>query len=150
MLTLDSLLDQLYGGQERLSRDEIHRRAVSADLPAETMSLLDALPEGEYAQDEVGAALDQVQGTPPVPDEPGEGLPASLLDDVDLLRELASIHRTRHTTLRHGSSHALGRHTQRMDELEAEYLQRFPDREVDPERERAGARQRADDQNVPR
>jgi hypothetical protein len=32
-----------------------------------------------------------------------------------------------------------------MDELEAEYLQRFPDREVDPGRQREGARQRADD-----
>jgi hypothetical protein len=145
MLTLGSLLDQLYGGQERLSRDEIHRRAVAADLPAETMSLLDALPEGEYAQDEVGAALEQVQGTPPVPDEAGDGLPASSLDDEGLLRELGSIHRTRHTTLRHGSSQALGRHTSRMDELEAEYLQRFPDREVDPGRQREGARQRADD-----
>ena len=36
MLTLGSLLDQLYGGQERLSRDEIHRRAVSADLAPRT------------------------------------------------------------------------------------------------------------------
>jgi len=142
MLSLGSLLDQLYGGRERLSRDEIHRRAVKADLPAETMSLLDALPEGEYAQDEVGAALEQLPGTPSVPDGPGEGQPATSLSDEDLLRELASIHRTRHTTLRHGSSQALGHHTQRMDELEGEYLKRYPDREVDPERERAGARQR--------
>lgn len=142
MLPLGSFLDQLYGGQERLSRDEIQRQAVMAELPAETLTALDALPEGQYAQDEVLTALEQVQPVP-APDEDVEGLPAAALGDDDLMRELGSIHRTRHETLRHGSSHALGRHTQRMDELEAEYLTRFPEREVDPDRERAGARERS-------
>jgi hypothetical protein len=38
---------------ERVSRDEIVRRAAAAGLPAVTLSRLDALPEGEYAYDEV-------------------------------------------------------------------------------------------------
>jgi hypothetical protein len=74
--------------------------------------------------------------------EPGEGVPAGELAGDDLLRELGALHRTRHETLRHGSPQALTRHTQRMIELEAEYLRRFPDREVDPQRLRSGARTR--------
>lgn len=70
------------------------------------------------------------------------GIPASALDDTDLLRELASVHRTRHTTLRHGSDPSLVHHDQRTEELEREYLRRFPDREIDPERLAEGARAR--------
>lgn len=70
------------------------------------------------------------------------GVPASELSDPDLLRELASVHRTRHTTLRHGSDQALTHHDERTAELEQEYLERFPEREVDPERLTAGARAR--------
>ena len=140
--TFSSPIEQLYGTQERLTRDEIQRRAVLAELPAEVMTALDALPEGEYAQDEIAAAMADAAGFPRGTGETGDGIPAAALSDDDLLRELATVHRTRHETLRHGSAHALERHTQRMDELEADYLRRFPDREVDPERERAGARQR--------
>ena len=45
-------------------------------------------------------------------------------------------------TFLHGSHDALDAHSWRTAELEAEYLRRFPEREVDPERLRAGARQR--------
>lgn len=62
------------------------------------------------------------------------GLSPTELTDSDLLRELGSLHRTRHETLRHGSDDALFQHNRRMAELEAEYLRRFPDREVDPAR----------------
>jgi Protein of unknown function (DUF2795) len=55
---LQELLDELYVSDERVSRDEIVRRATAADLPAVTLSQLDALPEGEYAYDEV---LESVQ-----------------------------------------------------------------------------------------
>jgi hypothetical protein len=65
---------------------------------------------------------------------PGWGVPPRQLNDDDLLRELASVHRTRHETLRHGSQDALVEHSRRMAELETEYLQRFPEREVDPSR----------------
>lgn len=71
------------------------------------------------------------------------GVPASQLPLPDLLRELASIHRTRHEAVRHGSDHALGHHNLRMAELEDEYLRRFPEREVDPQRLADGARERA-------
>src|SRR3712207_5416166 len=106
MPNLDALLDDLYVGTERISRDEIHRRAVAADVPAEVLAVLDALPEGEYAQDEVAEAIDQIAG----PDETGGsavGIPGSQLDDEDLLREMGELHRTRNDTLRHGSDRAL-------------------------------------------
>jgi hypothetical protein len=64
------------------------------------------------------------------------------LDDDDLLRELESLHDSRHRTLRHGSDDALTMHTERTAELEREYLRRFPAREVDPQRLRSGARDR--------
>ncbi|HEX6872089.1 MAG TPA: DUF6158 family protein [Micromonosporaceae bacterium] len=70
------------------------------------------------------------------------GVPGVALSDGDLDRELAQLHRTRHDTFRHGSEQALQRHSERMAELEAEYLRRFPEREVEAARLREGARQR--------
>jgi hypothetical protein len=64
------------------------------------------------------------------------------LSTEDLLREMTHLHATRTDTLRHGSQSALQSHTHRMSALEQEYLRRFPDREVDPERLREGARDR--------
>ncbi len=54
---LDMLLDEAFRGQDRVSSDELRRRAVAADLSAEPMSQVDALPEGEYDVDEVAEAL---------------------------------------------------------------------------------------------
>lgn len=65
---------------------------------------------------------------------PELGVAPQELTDEDLLRELSSLHRTRHDTLRHGSDDALAEHDRRTAELEAEYLRRFPRREVDPNR----------------
>ena len=59
--------------------------------------------------------------------------PAGLGDD-DLFRELASLHRTRLETLRHGPDAALDNHFRRTAELETEYMARYPGREVDPGR----------------
>lgn len=59
MTELDRLLDEVYRGQERVSSDELRRRAVAADLPAELLRRVDALPEGEYAADEAAEALRQ-------------------------------------------------------------------------------------------
>lgn len=72
------------------------------------------------------------------------GVDPEQLSPEDLLNELRSLHDTRHTTFRHGSDDALENHNRRMRELEGEYLRRFPDREVDPERLREGARSRSD------
>lgn len=72
------------------------------------------------------------------------GVPPQDLDDEELMTELRSLHDTRHDTLRHGSDDALSTHTRRTAELEAEYLRRWPQREVDPERTREGARARDD------
>lgn len=71
-----------------------------------------------------------------------DGVPADQLSDEELRRELASVHRTRHDTFLHGSKQSLAHHNQRTAELEAEYLRRFPEREVDPERLTEGARAR--------
>ena len=65
---------------------------------------------------------------------PDTGVAPDELTDEDLLRELASLHRTRNDTFRHGSDDALAEHDRRSTELEAEYLLRFPQREVDPAR----------------
>jgi hypothetical protein len=59
------------------------------------------------------------------------------LSEEDLFRELHTIHSSRHETLRHGPDDALEHHTRRLTELEAEYLRRYPQREVDPGRVRA-------------
>ena len=163
MRALDDLLAELYVVHERLTRDEIHRAAVAADLPAEEITRLESLPEGEYAEDEVGEALNQLAAPDPAPaaaastpddtwrsamepdtGSPAEGIPANQLSDDDLRRELASLHRTREDALKHGSQQALETHINRTAELEEEYLVRFPDREVDPERLREGARARAE------
>jgi hypothetical protein len=145
MRSIDQLLDGLYAKQERISRDEIHRRAVAAEVPPEALTILDGLPEGEYTQDEAGAALTQLEhdtaGTAAGADE---GVPADELTDDDLDRELTTLHRTRDETFRRGSEQALERHSSRTEELEREYLRRFPDRDIDPLRLRAGARERAE------
>lgn len=70
------------------------------------------------------------------------GIPAQELSDEDLLRQLGQLHETRNHTFRHGSDDALQRHSERTQELEQEYLRRWPEREVDPDRLRAGARAR--------
>jgi hypothetical protein len=70
-------------------------------------------------------------------DEPG--IDPTELTDGDLLRELASLHRTRLDTLRHGPDHALATHLRRTAELETEYLTRNPGREIDPTRLTQGA-----------
>lgn len=71
---------------------------------------------------------------------PALGIPARDLREDDLVRELAHLHGTRNDTFLHGSGDALMAHTSRTAELEAEYLRRHPEREVDPRRLRAGAR----------
>jgi Family of unknown function (DUF6158) len=73
-----------------------------------------------------------------MPELETDGVPAHALTAEDLIRELWECHRTRHETLRHGSDQALLHHSERTAELEAEYLHRFPEREVDPERLRNG------------
>jgi hypothetical protein len=135
MDAIERLIDDIFSGQERMSADEIYRRAVAAELPVDAMTRFDGLPEGEYSADEVLEVLSVA------PDE-NEGIPASALTDEDLMRELASLHRTRHETLLHGSTQALQRHSERTADLEFEYLRRRPEREVDYGRLREGARQR--------
>jgi|KBSSwiStaDraftv2_1062776.scaffolds.fasta_scaffold292070_2 hypothetical protein len=138
MRDVSSILDEIFVGQERLSRDEIYRRAQIAGTAVELVDAFDRLPEGEYAQDEVADAL----GRFGLDEDHTPGVPGNELSDVDLLREMWDLHRTRHETLRHASDHALAHHTARTTELEGEYLRRFPEREIDPERLREGARLR--------
>lgn len=71
------------------------------------------------------------------------GIPPQHLSDADLLRELASLHRTRNDALRHASPHALAEHSARIGLLEGEYLRRWPTRELDPARTRQGHLQTA-------
>lgn len=62
------------------------------------------------------------------------------LTEHALLEELERLHDTRNATFRHGSDDALSVHDRRTRELESEYLRRYPQREVDPARTRAGSR----------
>lgn len=57
---LAGLIDDLYVAQERIDRDEIYRRAVAVELPSDDMAVLDRLPEGQYAEDELGEAIAQI------------------------------------------------------------------------------------------
>lgn len=86
----------------------------------------------------VGTATEDADATPEVPMTQGVD-PRDLSED-DLFRELRHIHETRTDALLHGSADALDNHTVRMRELEAEYLRRYPQRHVEPERLREGAR----------
>ncbi|KUN61241.1 DUF6158 family protein [Streptomyces canus] len=70
------------------------------------------------------------------------GVDPSRLDDQQLMKELETIHRTRHETLLHGSNDALSTHNERMARLEGEYLRRNPRRTVAAGRTREGARDR--------
>jgi hypothetical protein len=54
---LDEFLDNAFDAQERLSSSDLQRAAIAADLPATALTRIDALPEGEYAQDEAAEAL---------------------------------------------------------------------------------------------
>jgi hypothetical protein len=65
---------------------------------------------------------------------PALGVDPAALSDDDLLRELASLHHSRHETFRFGPDDALAHHDRRTAELEREYVRRFPIREVDPRR----------------
>lgn len=70
------------------------------------------------------------------------GVDPDRLDDQQLMRELETIHRTRHDTLLYGSNDALRAHNDRMAGLEGEYLRRNPRRFVSAGRTREGARER--------
>jgi hypothetical protein len=54
---LDEYLDDAFSAHERLTSADLQRGAIAADLPATALTRLDALPEGEYAQDEAAEAL---------------------------------------------------------------------------------------------
>jgi hypothetical protein len=91
------------------------------------------------ASDNVTVGFSAVPGSDRADDaavRPCDGLEPRALTDEELLRELASVHRTRHDTFRHGSDSALAHHDRRTAELEREYIRRFPEREVDPRRVR--------------
>ncbi|CAM5563702.1 hypothetical protein SHIRM173S_05861 [Streptomyces hirsutus] len=71
------------------------------------------------------------------------GVEPNRLDDQQLMKELETIHRTRHDTLLHASNDALRAHNERMAQLEGEYLRRNPRRWVAAGRTREGARERS-------
>ncbi|MFJ8542635.1 DUF6158 family protein [Streptomyces sp. NPDC093586] len=70
------------------------------------------------------------------------GVDPGRLDDQQLMKELETIHRTRHDTLLYGSNDALRAHNERMAQLEGEWLRRNPRRPVAAGRTREGARER--------
>src|SRR4029453_8533030 len=72
------------------------------------------------------------------------GLDPHQLDDETLERELRHLFATREETFFHGSRQALLNHTERMNQLEREYANRFPERtKADALRTRKGSRSEA-------
>ena len=72
------------------------------------------------------------------------GLDPHRLDDAALERELRYLYATREETFFHGSRQALLNHTERMLQLEREYVRRFPERtKADALRTRKGSRSQA-------
>jgi hypothetical protein len=72
------------------------------------------------------------------------GIPPGQLTDEDLRREMRHLHDTRHGTVLGGTAAALRTHTERMLELEHEFLRRFPDEGApDARRTRSGSRHAA-------
>jgi hypothetical protein len=77
------------------------------------------------------------------------GVDPDRLDDQQLMKELETIHRTRHDTLLYGSNDALRAHNERMAQLEGEFLRRNPSRPVAAGRTREGARERGSGESTP-
>jgi Family of unknown function (DUF6158) len=131
------VLTDLYAGVDRMTSDEVGRRAVAGNVPADVIAVLQAVPEGEYSLDEM---LDALDAQAAAEESLGLGIEAAALADDDLLRELGRVHQARNDTFRHGSDDALEQLNRRTAELESEYLRRFPQREIDQRRLRSGAR----------
>lgn len=90
------------------------------------------------AQTKADAAVDVTDK-----DITARGLAAGELADDDLEREVSHLHDTRHSTVLNGSADSLKAHTERMLELEAEFLRRFPANVApDPLRMRDTSRER--------
>lgn len=66
---LEDVISEAYSGQERHTTGELQRRALAADLPSDAMARIDALPEGEYLEDEALEALRQVSDLTPELDD---------------------------------------------------------------------------------
>lgn len=81
-------------------------------------------------------------------DDTVTGVDPGRLDDQQLMKELETIHRTRHDTLLYGSNDALRAHNDRMARLEGEWLRRNPRRPVAAGRTREGARERGGGQTA--
>lgn len=60
--------------------------------------------------------------------EQHRGVPARELSDVELERQGTRAHATRNWVFLHGTTEQFNRHTERMLELEQEYLRRYPKR----------------------
>ncbi|MGN6599211.1 MAG: DUF6158 family protein [Actinomycetes bacterium] len=103
---------------------------------------LTAHAEAETGAD-TGAETDAEQLARHTDHGPAHGVDPQQLSDDDLRRELERVHDMRHTTFLHGTDDAWQALEQRTRALESEYLRRWPEREVDPDRTRAGARARA-------
>jgi hypothetical protein len=64
------------------------------------------------------------------------GIPAEQLSDDELSRDLEHVYEKRYDMFRNGAADQFRNNVQRMAELEAEYLSRFPDKVVDADAKR--------------
>lgn len=115
--------------------DFSRRSGYSPSSSGTAFEPIEASPEQRIGQWQ-GEPIGTDTGVPPsdLADIEEVGIDPAGLSDEDLMREMQSLHRTRLDTIRHASDTALATHLRRTAELETEYLNRYPGREVDPSR----------------
>ncbi|MBA3798094.1 MAG: hypothetical protein H0X18_03095 [Geodermatophilaceae bacterium] len=98
----------------------------TTEMPVQAASDLPPVPEsnGPLAT-EAGAPL-AAGLTPGIGETGSKGVPASELSDEDLEHQGTQVHQTRNWVFLHGTAEQFQTHTERMFELEQEYLRRHP------------------------
>ncbi len=102
--------------------------APTTEMPVQAGSALPPVPEsnGPPATDTVAPSA---VGLPPGVGQTGSrGVPAAELSDEDLEHQGTQVHQTRNWVFLHGTAEQFQTHTERMFELEREYLRRHPKR----------------------
>ncbi len=102
--------------------------APTTEMPVQAASDLPPVPENNGPLT-TGSTAPSAAGPPPGIGEPGSrGVPAAELSDEDLEHQGTQVHQTRNWVFLHGTAEQFQTHTERMFELEQEYLRRHPKR----------------------
>jgi len=97
-------------------------------MPVQAASDLPPVPESNGPLATEAGAPSAAGLTPGIGETGSKGVPASELSDEDLERQGTHAHETRNWVFLHGTAEQFKTHTERMLELEQEYLRRHPQR----------------------